>query len=89
MTGRGVGVPGEGNHFRDSHIIMQRFNLELPVGGAEDPITSMTARSYNQGLCIKKERHRWGEQVVATIFTQKLITTRPNINPWWWSHQVR
>jgi hypothetical protein len=32
----------------------------LPVGGAEDPITSVTAQSYNQGLCIEKERHRLG-----------------------------
>jgi hypothetical protein len=85
----GAGVPGEGTHFRDSHITMHRFNLVLPVGGAKDPITSVTAQSYNQGSFIEKERHRWGEQVAATIFTQQLITARPNINPQWWSHQVR
>ena len=38
----GAGVPREGTHFRDSHIIVHRFNLVLPVGGAEDPITSVT-----------------------------------------------
>jgi hypothetical protein len=37
----------------------------LPVGGAEDPITSVTAQSYNQGSCIEKERHRWGDQVAS------------------------
>jgi hypothetical protein len=84
----GVGVPGEGTHFIDNHIIVHMFNLMLPVGGAEDPITSVTTQSYNQGLCIEKERHRWGEQVAATIFMQRLIITRLNINPWWWSHQV-
>jgi hypothetical protein len=67
----GSRVLGEGTHFRDSHITMHRFNLVLPVGGAEDPITSVTAQSYNQGSCIEKERHRWGEQVAATRFTQR------------------
>jgi hypothetical protein len=85
----GAGVPGEGTHFRDSHITVHRFNLVLPIGGEEDPITSVTAQSYNQGSCIEKERHRWGEQVAATRFTQRLIIARPNINPRWWSHQVR
>jgi hypothetical protein len=41
----------------------------LPIGGAEDPITSVTTESYNQGSCIEKERNRWGEQVAATRFT--------------------
>jgi hypothetical protein len=42
-----AGVPGEGTHFRDSHRTMRRFNLVLPVGDVEDPITSVTAQSYN------------------------------------------
>jgi hypothetical protein len=53
----GAGVLGEGTHFRGSHIMMHRFNLVLPIGGTEDPITSVTAQSYNQGSCIEKERH--------------------------------
>jgi hypothetical protein len=52
----GVGVPGEGTHFKDRHITMHRFNLVLPVGGAGDPITNVTTQSYNQGSCIEKER---------------------------------
>ena len=32
----GVGVPGEGTHFKDRHIIVHRFNLVLPVGDARD-----------------------------------------------------
>ena len=48
---------------------MRRFNLVLPVGDVEDPITSVTAQSYNQGLCIEKERHRWGEKLAAIRFT--------------------
>jgi hypothetical protein len=65
----GAGVLGEGTHFRDSHIIVHRFNIVLLVGGAEDPITSVTAQSYNLGLYIEKERHRWGDQVAANRFT--------------------
>jgi hypothetical protein len=57
---------------------MHKLNLMLPVRGVEDPITSATAHSYNQGSCIEKERHQWGEQVVATRFTQRLIIARPN-----------
>jgi hypothetical protein len=38
---------------------MHKFNLVLPVGGVEDPITSVTAWSYNQGSCTEKERCRW------------------------------
>jgi hypothetical protein len=53
----GAGVLGEGTHFKDRHIIVHRFNLVLLVGGAEDPITSVTSQSYNQGSCIEKERH--------------------------------
>jgi hypothetical protein len=52
----GAGVQGEGTHFRDNHITVRRFNIMLPVGGAEDPITSVTPQSYNQDLCIEKER---------------------------------
>jgi hypothetical protein len=67
-TSRGSGSRGR-NSFQNSHIIVHRFNLVLPVGGAEDPITSMTTQSYNQGSCIEKERPRWEEKVAATIFT--------------------
>jgi hypothetical protein len=35
---------------------MRRFNSMLPVVDVEDPITSVTAQSYNQDLCIEKER---------------------------------
>ena len=52
----GAGVPGEGTHFKDSHITVRGFNLVLPVGGVEDPITNVTTQSYNQDLCIEKER---------------------------------
>jgi hypothetical protein len=55
---------------------MHRFNLVLPVEGAGDPITSVTAQSYNQGSCIEKERHRWGDPVAATRFMRRLITAR-------------
>jgi hypothetical protein len=41
----GVGVPGEGTHFRDHHRVVHRFNLMLNVGDVEDPITSVTAQS--------------------------------------------
>jgi hypothetical protein len=84
-----AGVPGEGTHFRDNHRTMRMFNLVLPVGDVEDLITSVTAQSYNQDLYIEKERPRWEEQVAATRFTQRLIIARQNINPRWWSHQVR
>jgi hypothetical protein len=53
----------------------------LHVGDVEDPITSVTAQSCKQDLCIEKERPRWEEQVVATRFMQQLIITRQNINP--------
>jgi hypothetical protein len=65
----GADVPGEGTHFRDSRRIMHKFNLVLPVGGEEDPITSVTSQIYNKDLCINKERPRWEEQVEATRFT--------------------
>ena len=52
----GVGVPGEGTHLRDSHITMCRFNPMLPVGDVEDPITSVTAQSYNEDSHIEKGR---------------------------------
>ena len=52
----GAGVPGEGTHFRDNRIIVHSFNLVLPVGDVEDPITSVTAQIYNEDLCIEKER---------------------------------
>jgi hypothetical protein len=41
----------------------------LPIGDTEDPVTSVTVQSYNQDLCIDKERPRWEEKVVATRFT--------------------
>jgi hypothetical protein len=37
-------------------MTVQSFNIVLPVEGAEDPITSVTAHSYNQDLRIEKER---------------------------------
>jgi hypothetical protein len=40
----------------------------LHVGDVEDPITSVTAQSWKQYLCIEKERPGWEEKVVATIF---------------------
>jgi hypothetical protein len=61
----------------------------LHVGGVEDPITRVTAQSCKQDLCIDKERPQWEERVVATRFMQWLIIARQNINPRWWSHQVR
>ena len=64
-----TGVLEEGTHFRDSHRIVCRFNPVLHVGDVEDPITSVTAQSYNQDLCIEKERPRWEEQVETTRFT--------------------
>ena len=75
------GVPGEGTHFRDSHRTIHNFNPVLPVRNVEDPITSVTSQSYNQDLCVEKERPQWEEKVAATIFTQQLIIARPNINP--------
>jgi hypothetical protein len=42
-----AGVLGEGTHIRDSHIAVHRFNPVLPVGDVEDPITRVTAQSYN------------------------------------------
>jgi hypothetical protein len=47
----------------------------LPIGDVEDPITSVTAQSYNQDLCIEKERPGWEEQVAATRFMQ-LVNNR-------------
>ena len=61
----------------------------LHVGDVEDPITSVTAQSYNQYFCIENERPQWEEQVEATRFMQRLIIARKNINQQWWSHQVR
>ena len=84
----GEGVPGEGTHFKDSHKTVCRFNPMLPIGDAEDPITSMIAQSYNQDLYIEKERPRWEEPLATTRFTQRLIIDRLNINPWWGSHQA-
>jgi hypothetical protein len=34
------GVQGKGTHFKDSHRTVRRFNLVLPVGDVEDPITA-------------------------------------------------
>jgi hypothetical protein len=42
----GEGFPEEGNRIGDSHRIVRRFNLVLPVGDVEDPITSVTTQSY-------------------------------------------
>ena len=66
----GAEVPGEGTHFIDSHRTMRNFNLVLLVGDVEDPITSVTAQSYNPDLCIDKERPRWEEKAIATKFMQ-------------------
>ena len=52
----GAGVPGEGTHFRDSHIIVHMFILMLPVGGVEDLVTRVTTQSCKKDLCIEKER---------------------------------
>ena len=52
----GAGAPGEGTHFKDRHREVCRFHLMLHVGDIEDSITSVTTQSYNQDLCIEKER---------------------------------
>ena len=57
-TSRVRGSKGRNSFQRQSHNIAQ-VNIVLPVGGVEDPITSVTVQSYNQGLCIENERHRW------------------------------
>jgi hypothetical protein len=48
----GAGVLGEGTHFRDHQRAVHRFHLVLHVGNVEDPITSMTAQSFKEDLCI-------------------------------------
>jgi hypothetical protein len=52
---------GRGSRGRNSFQRQTHNNAQVQSGvtcwGCGDPITSVTAQSYNQGSCIEKERH--------------------------------
>ena len=57
---RGRGSRGRNSFQRQTHNNAQ-VQSHVTCWGVEDPITSVTAQSYNQGLCIEMERHWWGD----------------------------